>query len=165
MKTYQEYTTKPEITAEQKWSNSKMGIPSIGDRVHATCNSYGPSTVIGYFTEAGWIGVLVMPDKCPGFYMNQNKEAFKNPDLKTLLRFCFFGAEIRPTTVPAPEFDASHQVALAIVKAKHRTWRQVLQDAWMSGNYYRYDLDGISGILQRIRNSHTGCEFAFGKTS
>jgi hypothetical protein len=155
-------STKPALTQEQQWSG-KLPLPEIGDRVYATCNSFGPSTVTGYFTQGRWIGITVMPDKCPEFYLNQNRAAFQRPDMGRLLSFCFFGAEIGATDVPAPAFNAAHEVAVIVVKAKHgKNWEDVLGEVWCNGTYAKYDLNEVSGLLQTIRNSEGGREFAFG---
>jgi len=47
-----------------KWSG-RDDPPAIGDKVRAYMNDLGHGTVIGYFVEYGWFGVLVQLEKNP----------------------------------------------------------------------------------------------------
>lgn len=53
-----------------KWSGSKEP-PAIGARVKCHMNKLGAGTVIGYFAEYGWFGVLVKLDKNPKWRREQ----------------------------------------------------------------------------------------------
>ncbi len=55
-----------------KWSG-KEPPPAIGDRVHTRMNRLGWGTVLRYFVEYGWLGVLVALDAPPEWYTKQNK--------------------------------------------------------------------------------------------
>ena len=80
-----------------KWSNE--WIPKIGERVGAEMNGFGPSEVISYFMEAGWLGVEVKPDKRPDWHIKQHGN-----NKTTVL---IFGAEIRRPKVEAKAPDNS----------------------------------------------------------
>jgi hypothetical protein len=56
---------------EYKWSGDK-DPPAIGDHVHIYMNKFGTGTVVGYFAEYGWLGVLVKLDKPPAWWRKQN---------------------------------------------------------------------------------------------
>jgi hypothetical protein len=158
---YTLHATPPEITPDQKWSGT-IPIPAVGSRVKATMNGWGDCTVIGYFTEGGWIGIRVLPDTCPDFFLSQNADELKQGDMSILNNICFFGAEIKPSEQSAPKFTARHQVALAIVKAKYRNWRETLHTVWMNGAYAEYCLEDISHLLQQLRNAEEGWKFTYG---
>jgi len=54
-----------------KWSG-KESIPAIGQTVQVSMNGIGPSTVLGFFTEDGWLGLYVQPHNPPEWYVRQN---------------------------------------------------------------------------------------------
>lgn len=70
------------------WSG-KGTPPAIGSRVRCTINKLGPGTVVGYFTEHKFMGVMVELDAAtrPDFHRKQNGD-----DCRALV----FGAEIEP---------------------------------------------------------------------
>ncbi len=53
------------------WSG-KFDPPAIGGRVFVRINSLGPATVIGYFTQDGYLGLRVQHDDAPEWYRKQN---------------------------------------------------------------------------------------------
>jgi hypothetical protein len=58
--------SKPPI-----WSG-KFPPPAVGEKIRMTINSIGPGTVRGYFTESGFLGLLVQPESPPEWYVKQN---------------------------------------------------------------------------------------------
>lgn len=54
-----------------KWS-AAFPPPPRGDRVRVKMNNIGQSTVVGYFTEYGYLGLLVKPLDPPPWYVRQN---------------------------------------------------------------------------------------------
>lgn len=46
--------------------------PAIGTKIIVTMNSIGPGTVRGYFTEDGYLGLLVELHKPPKWWIEQN---------------------------------------------------------------------------------------------
>lgn len=54
---------------EIKWSG-KQAPPAIGDTVKSRI--VGKGTVVAYFVEHGWLGVLVKPSRAPAWYTKQN---------------------------------------------------------------------------------------------
>jgi hypothetical protein len=61
-----------------KWSGSKAP-PAIGATVQVHMNQFGKGTVVGYFAEYGWLGVLVKIRKPPLWWKRQMKDQGKNP--------------------------------------------------------------------------------------
>ena len=54
-----------------KWSGNSA-VPAIGATVRVRINSIGTATVLRYFTEHGYLGVLVQPENPPAWYVKQN---------------------------------------------------------------------------------------------
>lgn len=79
--------TKPETLC---WSGSKP-IPAVGTAVQVGLNGLGPGTVIGYFSEHGWLGVLVHLLEPPVWWIKQNADLPVNVPRAAHL----FGAELR----------------------------------------------------------------------
>jgi hypothetical protein len=82
-----------------KWSGSTP-LPQIGDETRVTMNNIGPATVVGFFKEEGFVGVMVRLQDPPAWLVRQlktekTKEAFKSRPgwYKDGVR-CYFGAEI-----------------------------------------------------------------------
>ena len=56
-----------------KWSGSiENDPPAIGSLVKAYVNSLGTGTILSYFVEEGWLGMLVKLDNPPDWYIKQN---------------------------------------------------------------------------------------------
>lgn len=53
------------------WS-SKEPPPAIGSVVKVRVNGIGPSKVLQYFVQEGYLGVNVMPEAPPEWYVKQN---------------------------------------------------------------------------------------------
>lgn len=47
-------------------------IPAVGSEVNVTINGIGRSTILKYFVEYGFIGMLVQPLDPPAWYIKQN---------------------------------------------------------------------------------------------
>jgi hypothetical protein len=54
-----------------KWSGDKPP-PAIGEKIKVLCNGLGKGTVLRYFAEYGWLGMIVQFDKPPKWYRQQN---------------------------------------------------------------------------------------------
>ena len=50
----------------------KNPIPAVGSKVNVKINGIGESTVLRYFVEHGFIGLLVQPTNPPTWYIKQN---------------------------------------------------------------------------------------------
>jgi hypothetical protein len=70
-----------------KWSGDNPP-PAIGAKIKTYLNQMGTGTVLGYFAEHGWLGVLVQLDKNPKWRRDQN--GGKNPPA------CLFGIDLQP---------------------------------------------------------------------
>ncbi|PZR93537.1 MAG: hypothetical protein DI537_10500 [Stutzerimonas stutzeri] len=77
-----DFTNAPGVL---KWSNSAPP-PAIGDEVVVTINNCGPATVTGYFTQGGFLGLLVELHNPPEWHVKQNKGSRRGH---------IFGAEFR----------------------------------------------------------------------
>jgi hypothetical protein len=86
MTTYQEFDTIPEGWTRARWDGDKLlnpddplrwsGVadpPPVGARVHANFNGLGAGTVLRYFVEDGWFGVIAALDKNPDWRAKQNQ--------------------------------------------------------------------------------------------
>lgn len=76
-----------------KWGNEGIAPPAIGTRIQVTMNNLGPGTVRGYFTECGWLGLLVEFHEPPQWWVKQNAP---NRPLGHI-----FGIEFKPAEVVA----------------------------------------------------------------
>ena len=64
--------TKEYVEFESlKWV-CKEPIPSVGSEVNVKINGIGKSTVLRYFHEHGFLGLLVQPQDPPAWYNKQN---------------------------------------------------------------------------------------------
>ena len=52
---------------------SDQPFPAVGSEVTVKINGIGRSTVLKYFVEYGFIGLLVQPIDPPAWYRNQNE--------------------------------------------------------------------------------------------
>ena len=50
----------------------KKPIPSVGSTVNVKINGIGKSTVLKYFHEHGFLGMIVQPEDPPAWYIKQN---------------------------------------------------------------------------------------------
>lgn len=78
----------PEAGQLPRWSGKDALVtpPAVASQVDVTMNGFGPSVVVGYFTENGFLGLRVRPEKRPGWHKKQSPER----DV-----ICVFGAEIQ----------------------------------------------------------------------
>lgn len=72
-----------------KWSGPKPVPPAVGSRVTVTMNGIGPGVVLGYFIESNWVGLHVLPDNPPDWFVRQNKHRALYRDHALV-----FGAEV-----------------------------------------------------------------------
>jgi hypothetical protein len=82
-------TPRDEIPTGIKWSNLTFDVPAIGDIVNVRINRLRASRVVGYFTEHGFLGLLVKPLAPPEWFVKQNGR-FSEAHV--------FGAEVDPLT-------------------------------------------------------------------
>ncbi len=78
---------------ELKWS-AKFPLPAIGSRVRITLNSIGPAVVKGYFSSAGFLGVMTKATKPPKWLVAQQKRDTSNIAWIREGIGCEFGSEI-----------------------------------------------------------------------
>jgi hypothetical protein len=57
--------------AKPVWSG-KTPPPAVGEKIKVPMNGLGMGDVTGYFTESGFLGVLVKFDSPPEWYVKQN---------------------------------------------------------------------------------------------
>lgn len=74
-----------------KWGGD-ADPPAIGDRVHVYMNGLGAGTVLGYFVEYGWFGLLVKLDKSPEWRRKQLKANGKDANAPAHI----FGIDLKP---------------------------------------------------------------------
>lgn len=82
-----------------KWS-APFPLPAVGDRVEIVMNRIGTAEVVGYFEEAGFVGVMTRPEHPPEWLRRQNEEAATEPGAAWWVKDGIgfeFGAEIRLT--------------------------------------------------------------------
>ncbi len=81
------------------WSAS-FPLPKIAERVIVTINRIGASVITGYFAEAGYLGVMALPDSPPEYLRRQRLELLAKSPREALPQWildgvcCLFGAEI-----------------------------------------------------------------------
>src|SRR5689334_11683845 len=64
--------TKVDIGNEPvRWSGATPP-PPIGARVHVAMNAFGPATVVRYYTQHGFLGLVVRPDALPAWFKRQS---------------------------------------------------------------------------------------------
>lgn len=126
-----------------KWSGVNSP-PQVGECVAVTMNAVGPAKVEGYFTESGWLGLLVKPLNPPEWFVKQNGY---NASAHV------FGAEIAPDIIPEPEIIGPNQEQLAALQAYAnrvgRAWKSLLCAAWLDGSDRREE---NGHLLRQIRN-------------
>jgi hypothetical protein len=64
-------SNKPDPGVALLWSGDF--IPARGDRVHIRMNEFGDGTITGFFTEHGWLGLIVKLDAAPAWHRKQNR--------------------------------------------------------------------------------------------
>ena len=95
--TYMVYRT--EAGEDLKWS-AAFPLPQIGDHVRITMNNIGEAEVVGYFKEAGWLGVMTKALNPPKWLADQREKERKSANFDSLPAWrkqgigCEFGAEI-----------------------------------------------------------------------
>jgi hypothetical protein len=77
-----------------KWSGDNAP-PAIGAKVKVYMNSLGNGEVVGYFSEYGWLGVLVVLSKPPSWWRKQTRERGENPATTPAH---IYGKELEPYT-------------------------------------------------------------------
>lgn len=77
-----------------KWSGDN-DPPKIGAKVKIYMNNFGAGTVVGYFAEHGWLGVLVKLSNPPSWWRQQTRDRGKDP---TKTNGHFFGLDLEPRT-------------------------------------------------------------------
>jgi hypothetical protein len=108
MTTYQEFTELPAFTRAQ-WDGNKLlndadpfkwggnnPPPPVGAKVKLYLNDFQGGTVVGYFVEHRWLGVLVKISKPPKWWVRQTKA--RGADPKTTNGH-FFGVDLEPRKV------------------------------------------------------------------
>jgi hypothetical protein len=70
------YTVLEAVPSNTVWSGS-IPVPQIGDRIFVNFNGFGYGMVDHYFTEDGYLGVIVTLEKHPEWHKKQN------PGIKT----------------------------------------------------------------------------------
>lgn len=151
---YQEYSALPAFrhsTPDEKpvagdsllWSG-KADVPALGSFIDIRMNQIGPAEVIGYFSDAGWLGVLAKPLSPPEWFIRQ--EGYN--------RTCHvFGAEIGAVLDKKPVIAGPNQAQLAALAryatATGRFWKHSLEQAWASGADER-EPDGH--LLRQVRD-------------
>lgn len=65
----------PDATLPLQWGPNREGprpyMPQIGERVRVTINGLGTGRAFGYFTEHGYLGVMVELDEPPAWFWKQ----------------------------------------------------------------------------------------------
>lgn len=91
--TFQRHATVPPHTRDPfaqdvfKWS-ADFEVPSIGDDVIIRINGIGRARVVGYASQGGYLGVMIVPHSPPDWWIRQNGPP--SPDNAALA----FGVEI-----------------------------------------------------------------------
>lgn len=83
---YKQHDNTPVRIDEEppRWSGTTPP-PAIGATVNVRINAFGPSTVLRYFTQHGFLGIVVRPHRYPDWFKKQNP---RRKDIHV------FGAEI-----------------------------------------------------------------------
>lgn len=61
-----------DYTDKLRWTGKK-DVPDLGIKVRINFNSFGTGTVVGYFEEYGFAGVVVKLDNDPDWHVRQCK--------------------------------------------------------------------------------------------
>jgi hypothetical protein len=69
------------------WSGKKAP-PKVGEKIDVLINGFGKAKVVGYFVQENYLGLKVVPDKAPDWFVKQNGKGKKEISV--------FGAEIGP---------------------------------------------------------------------
>jgi hypothetical protein len=76
------WTEKPVMNDEiyctvegKTLKHSYQRFPDIGEAVDITVNKTGPGTVVGYFYEYGYAGVIIKPNNPPAWWEAQDAES------------------------------------------------------------------------------------------
>lgn len=85
-----------------KWSG-RQDPPAVGAKVHCYMNKLGSGTVLAYFVEYGWLGVLVQLDKNPAWRRKQLNG--NNPPAH------LFGIDLEPRE-PVPTMESAAKAIL-----------------------------------------------------
>ena len=82
-----------------KWS-APFPLPQMGDQIKITMNGIGPATVVGFFEEGGYVGVMTKATNPPKWLVEQRQRDRNRPDFANQPQWykdgigCEFGAEI-----------------------------------------------------------------------
>jgi hypothetical protein len=79
-------------------------LPRVGARVRVDMNKFGWGTVTGYFVVHGWLGVEVMVDRPPAWWVRQRKQSHKPIDVSVH----FFGIDLGAVEPPIEYIGTSH---------------------------------------------------------
>jgi hypothetical protein len=127
-----------------KWSG-KIAPPPVGTEIVVTMwTTPGVGIVTGYFTEGGWLGLLVRMYTAPEWHRK------KNPDGMAYI----FGPEFRLAELTGTPNDIDLAALADYATENGRDWKQDLRDDWMkartrNGRYWV----GRGNILHALRNS------------
>ena len=90
------------VTAEGvrlAWSGRGMPLPNIGATVNVTVNNLGLATVMGYFSEGGYLGIMTRLHNPPEWLKKQRTANQHRKDAPQWVKDgigCQFGTEISP---------------------------------------------------------------------
>jgi hypothetical protein len=90
------------VTAEGvrlAWSGRGMPLPNIGATVNVTMNNLGLATVMGYFSEGGYLGIMTRLHNPPEWLKKQKQQRLARKNDPQWVKDgigCQFGTEISP---------------------------------------------------------------------
>lgn len=127
----QQNTPIAEIPSDIKWSNLTFDVPLIGTVVNVRMNRIRAARVVGYFTEQGFLGLLVKPLAPPEWFVKQNGR-FSECHV--------FGSEIEPLTD-----DPDKRVTARVVR--HRDPSDHRMHVRRAGDRYTVNVYDARGVL------------------
>lgn len=96
----------PDDGRDLLWSNTRMPLPEVGQRVFITMNRIGWAVVVGYFEAEGYLGVMTRATNPPLWLRRQRREDQKSgrkmPQWMLDGIGCEYGTEIAPKR-PKPQ--------------------------------------------------------------
>jgi hypothetical protein len=85
-----------------RWSGD-FGLPAIGSKIFVTMNGIGWSTVRGFFSSEGYLGVMEHADDPPEYLIRQHRENPGTLDWQREGIGCVFATEFKPAKLgPEP---------------------------------------------------------------
>ena len=127
-----------------KWGG-KLAPPPVGTEIVVTMwTTPGVGKVTGYFTEGGWLGLLVRMYTAPDWHRKKNRDGMAY----------IFGPEFRLAKLEGTPNEVDLAALESYAYEHGRDWKEDLRDDWMKARTERARSWPARGnILHALRNS------------